>query len=361
MIAEGTDLFAGPVRACYLVQHRRHEVLAAAQSGGVVTGLLLHLLESGRLDRALVTVMPTDGSLRPYSVLTKDPAVIRQSCGSKYCPVSLNARLSEIDAKERIAVVGLPCHLHGVAHLCRHLQRWRRENLLLIGLVCDRVLSFRAMDYLVHRAGLRRQDVRSLRFRSKQRKGWPGDVRIITRDGKSHFLPARERIACKDLFTPQRCRLCFDKMNILSDITCGDPHGLSKDVKGRSAVLARTSEGQSAVQAAIQAGVFGSRSISADDLFAGQKIENKRRDYAAYVELWNARGRTAPRVPIAANRQHGVPTSIERHVCKKRLFDFPKLVEDDSTFRRSLRSIRWNRHMKLFNRLDHLLLGKVVS
>ena len=361
MIAEGTDPFAGPVRDCYLVQHRRRDVLAAAQSGGAVTGLLLHLLERGRIDRALVTVMPEDGSLRPYSLLTNDPETIRKSSGSKYCPVPLNARLSEIDSAERIAVVGLPCHLHGVAHLCRHVPHWRRENLLLIGLVCDRILSFRAMDYLVYKAGIRRQNVQSLRFRSKQRNGWPGDVRIVTREGKSHFLPAGERIACKDLFTPQRCRLCFDKMNVLSDITCGDPHGLSKDVKGKSAVLARTSEGQSAVQSAIGAGVFVSRCIPADDLFAGQKIENKRREYAAYAGLWSARGYAAPSAPIAANRRQSVPTPIERHVCKKRLFDFPKLVADDSTFRRSFGFIRWNRRMNLLNRLDRLFLSKVVS
>ena len=361
MIAEGIDLFNGPVRNSYLVQHRQRDLLAVAQSGGAVTGLLLHLLESRRIDRALVTLMPQDGSLRPYPLLTRNPETIRKSCGSKYCPVPLNTRLSEISPTERIAVVGLPCHLHGVAHLCRHLPHWRRENLLLIGLVCDRILSFHAMDYLIYRAGLHRKDVRSFHFRSKQCSGWPGDVRIVTRDGNSLFLPARKRIECKDLFTPQRCRLCFDKMNVLSDITCGDPHGLSKDIKGQSAILARTSAGQSAVQSAIQAGVFVSRSISADDLFVGQMVENKRRDYAAYVGLWNAHGHTAPRVPIATNRWEGAPTPKERYVCKKRLFDFPALVEDDSTFRRSLRLIRWNRRMRLLNRLHHLFFRKVVE
>jgi len=361
MIADGTDMFAGPVRACYLVQNRQDEVLASAQSGGAVTGLLLHLLDRGRIDRALVTVMPRDGSLRPYPILTRDPEMIRKSCGSKYCPVPLNTQLRKIKPTERVAVVGLPCHLHGVAHLCRHMRHWQRENFLFIGLVCDRILSFRAMDYLVHKAGLCRQDVRFLRFRSKQRSGWPGDVQIIMRDGKSTFLPARERIACKDLFTPQRCRLCFDKMNVLSDITCGDPHGLSKDGEGQSAVIVRTSAGQSAMQFAIQAGIFASHTISADDLLAGQKIQNKRRDYASYVGLWSARGRAVPNVPMMAKRQPDTPSPIERYIYKKRLFGFPALIEDDSTFRRIIRYIRWNRRMGLLSRLDHLLFGKILS
>jgi coenzyme F420 hydrogenase subunit beta len=361
MIAEGVDLFNGPVRNSYLVQYRQRDLLALAQSGGAVTGLLLHLLESRRIDRTLVTLMPQDGSLRPYPLLTRNPETIRKSCGSKYCPVPLNTRLSEISPAERVAVVGLPCHLHGVAHLCRHLPHWRRENFLLIGLVCDRILSFRAMDYLIYRAGLRRQDVRTFYFRSKRRNGWPGDVQIITRDGNSLFLPAKERIECKDLFTPQRCRLCFDKMNVLSDITCGDPHGLPEDIKGQSAVLVRTLAGQSAVQSAIRAGVFVSRSISADDLFVGQMVENKRRDYATYIELWNTHGHTTPNVPIATNRREVALIPIEQYICKKRLFDFPTLVEDDSTFQRSLRFIRWNRRMKLLNRLAYLFFRKAIS
>ncbi len=360
LIAENTDPFGGPVRACYIVQHCQHNLLTAAQSGGAVTGLILHLIEVGRIDRALVTVMPQDGSLRPYPVLTRHPETIRKSCGSKYCPVPLNIRLSEIDPAERIAVVGLSCHLHGVVHLCRHLHRWRRENFLLIGLVCDRTLSFRAMDYLIYRAGLNRQQVRSLCFRSKLRRGWPGDVRIEMHDGRSSFLPAAERITCKDIFTPQRCRLCFDKMNVLSDITCGDPHGLSKDVKGNSALLARTPEGQSAVLSAIRAGIFTSRSVSKEDIFLGQDLEGKQRDYASYTELWRTHGRTVPKVPIASNCDESILTANERRIRNKYLFDFPELVENDSMFRQSRRLIRWNRRMKLLSRFYHILLNKVV-
>lgn len=360
IIADGIDIFKGPVKNSYLLQQRQHDLLTTAQSGGAVTGLLRHLLENRHIDRALVTLMPEDGSLRPYPLLTRNPKIIRKSCGSKYCPVSLNTQLNRISPTERIAVVGLSCHLHGIAHLCRHLPHWRRENLLLIGLVCDRILSFRAMDYLIYKAGLHRQDVHSFKFRSKLRSGWPGDVQIVTREGKSIFLPARERIECKDLFTPQRCRLCFDKMNVLSDITCGDPHGLSKDTKGRSAVISRTLAGQFAVQSAIQAGVFISRSISAEGIFVGQRIENKRREFAAYVGIWNTHGHTIPRVPIITNHRESIPTLKERYACKKRLFSYPALVGDDSTFRKRLRLIRWNHPMRFLNRLRHLFFRKVA-
>lgn len=361
MIEQGIDPFTGPVRACYLLQHRQDGLLGAAQSGGAVTGLLLHLLQTGRIDRALVTVMPQDGSLRPYATLTNDPEMIRESCGSKYCPVPVNSLLSEAEPDERIAVVGLPCHFHGAAHLCRHLPRLRRENLLFIGLVCDRVLSFRAMDYLIARAGVRRNDVKAFHFRSKQRRGWPGDVRIVTHDGTSVFLPAAERIACKNLFTPQRCRLCFDKMNVLADITCGDPHGLSRDVKGSSAVVVRTLAGQDALQSAIDTGVFLSRRIAADGVFDGQQIDQKRRDYAAYIELWSSRGRTGPRVSIPRNDRDAAANLLERRICARRLFDFPRLVEEDLTFRRSLRCIRGDRCMSKLSRLSRLFQNEVTS
>jgi hypothetical protein len=150
-------------------------------------------------------------------------------------------------------------------------------------------------------------------------------------------------------------------MNVLSDITCGDPHGLSRDVKGQSAVIVRTSAGQSAMQSAIQAGIFTSRSISADNLLAGQKIESKRRDYTSYVRLWRNRGGTVPNVPMMAKHQPDTLSPIEQHIHKKRLFDFPALIKDDSTFRRIIRYIRWNRRMRLLSRLDHLLFSKILS
>jgi len=362
MIPEGLDPFAGPVRASYLVQHRQPDLLAAAQSGGAVAGLLLHLLESGRIDRALVTRMPANGSLRPYAILTGDPEVIRDSCGSKYCPIALNAQLREVSPTERIAVVGLSCHIHGVAHLCRHLPRWRRENLLLIGLVCDGTLSFRAMDYLVYRAGLCREEISSLLFRSKRRRGWPGEVLIITRQGNEFYLPARRRGECKDLFTPQRCRLCFDKMNVLSDITCADPYGVSKDPEGQSVVLIRTATGLAAMQSALQAGVFLSQDASADAIFAGQQIENRRRDCAAYFQAWRDWGHCAPCVPIADLHKEGIGGGHRRNGrYEKLLFELPAIAEADTTFQKSFRLIQRRRLGRLLNRACRLFLGKAAS
>jgi len=294
LLAECVDPFAGPVQAAYLVQHRRPDLLAVAQSGGAVTGLLLHLIKIGSIDHALVTQMPKDGSLRPYPLLTRDSEVIRQTCGSKYCPVALNAELRDVNPGKRIAIVGLPCHLHGVAHLCKHLPVWRRENLLLIGLVCDRILSFRAMDYLVQRSGLCREEIGCLLFRSKHRRGWPGDVLITTRPGKQVHLRANRRIECKDLFTPQRCRLCFDKMNVLADITCGDPHGLSNDRRGQSILLARTLKGLDAVQSSFQAAIFEKQQVSPDTIFTGQAMDRRRKDFQEYVRVWKSRGHCPP-------------------------------------------------------------------
>jgi len=174
-------------------------------------------------------------------------------------------------------------------------------------------------------------------------------------------LPARERVACKDFFTPRRCRLCFDKMNILADITCGDPYGISRDVKGRSVMLTRTSAGQGAVQSAIDAGVFASRNISARDFMNGQQIGSKRWDYAVYVRLWNSRGLIAPGVSVSAGMKQINPNPIARHIRERRLFEFPKMMENGSEFRRRLRLTRWNLGTKWLDRLGRFLFDRVAS
>jgi len=52
----------------------------------------------------------------------------------------------------------------------------------------------------------------------------------------------------KDAFTPVRCRLCFDKFNVLSDIACGDGYGAPRRSEGTSALLVRTQAGEEALE-----------------------------------------------------------------------------------------------------------------
>jgi len=290
------DPFKGNVIAAYLGQATDKKLLSEGQSGGIVTALLYHLLDSRQIHRALVTYMPDDGSLRPKSALTADKELIRRAQGSKYCPVPLNAAIKEISAHtdEKVAIVGLPCHIHGIRNIQSQLENFRLAEPFCIGLVCDRTLAFGAIDHLVKKASVSRSDVAYFHFRSKMFGGWPGDVCIRTRNQTIHKVANKERMMIKDIYTPLRCRLCFDKLNVLSDLTVGDAWGIRQDKEGFSVIITRTARGRDFLLSAQDAGVIHLEPIDPGRIFEGQQIEKKRTDWSAFAPAWQQMGGNVP-------------------------------------------------------------------
>ena len=288
-----TDPFKGNVITAYCGQAVDKDVLQNGQSGGAVTALLEHLLDSGRINNALVTQMPQDGSLRPKCVVTCERDVIRKSQASKYCPAPVGAAAQKAIKQngEKLAVVGISCQIHGLANAQTYLGG---PAPLRIGLVCDRMLTFGAIDFLVNKAGVNREDVASLQFRSKKFNGWPGDVCVRMKDGEELCVANKHRGSIKDIYTPLRCRLCFDKMNVLSDIVVGDAWGLRKGKDGFSAIIVRTDKGRDALLSAQKAGALKLETVDPEAVFKGQSAENKRIDWTVFTTTWQDSGLPVP-------------------------------------------------------------------
>ena len=293
LLSPQTDPFRGNCISAHCGQAADKDILQNGQSGGVVTALLEHLLDSGFIDNAIVTQMPQDGSLRPKCVVSSDRDVIRKSQASKYCPATVGAVAQKTVAQngEKLAVVGISCQLHGLANAQAHLGG---PTPLRIGLVCDRMLTFGAIDFLINKAGVNREDVASLQFRSKKFNGWPGDVCVRMKNGDELCVANRHRGSIKDIYTPLRCRLCFDKMNVLSDIVVGDAWGLSKDKEGFSAVIVRTEKGRDALLSAQKTGVLKLEDVDAEAVFKGQAAEKKRVDWTVFTTIWQDLGLSVP-------------------------------------------------------------------
>lgn len=288
-----SDPFRGEVIAAYCGQAADKEILRSGQSGGLATALLYHLLDT-IVDKALVTEMPPDGSLRPICHFTHDKAVIARSQGSKYCPVPLNSFLPtpSLWKNTGYALVGLPCHLHGVQNILA--MRRDLQPPVFIGLICDRTLSYAAIDYLIEKTPLAKHSVSTLHYRDKVLGGWPGNVSVISTVNKSFAVESKHRMWCKRVFTPPRCSLCFDKMNVFADVVLGDAWGVRSGKDGYSVILARTNRGFDIVENAVKAGVIHVDRIEPESVFMGQHIEEKRRDWTAFITTWRNLGRRVP-------------------------------------------------------------------
>ena len=310
------DSFKGPVLGAFCGYATDSEVRSRSQSGGIVSALLCYQLESGCIDRALVSRMPRDGSLRPFASFARTSDQVLSAGGSKYCPIHFGSELRwDMKNSESISIVGTSCQIQTIRNAQARLKEKQRRVWLTIGLFCDRILSHLAIDQLCEKAGCAMADVADFHYRSKERRGWPGEVRIEEKSGQEHFLPAQERIRTKDTFTPARCRVCFDKMNVLADIAVGDAYGLRTDKRGYSVILARTEKGADALEAAENAGLIVLEPVESEAVFRGQKIAAKRQDWAIYTAAWAGLGRTAPHFHLSS---HNSPRSKSARALKQK-------------------------------------------
>ena len=105
----------GPYLNCYIGHAADQQTRYEGSTGGMVTSILLYALESGMIDGALVASLPSDGTLTPKPYIARTTKEILESARSLYCPLPANLALREIlDVPGRYAVVGIPCHLHGI-------------------------------------------------------------------------------------------------------------------------------------------------------------------------------------------------------------------------------------------------------
>ncbi|HIH64454.1 MULTISPECIES: Coenzyme F420 hydrogenase/dehydrogenase, beta subunit C-terminal domain [Methanothermobacter] len=236
---EPEDILMGNYEECYTAHSRDEELRYGASSGGMISQILIYLLEEGLIDGALVTRMNPERPLEPEPFIARTPQEIVESRGSKYCPVPANVALREIlERPGRYAVVGLPCHIHGVRKAERVSRKLRERIVYHMGIVCNHTPTFKATEFLLEGLGVDPGDVKSIRYRGE---GWPGSLRIETESGEILLLPEYWGSGFGQLFMPERCRLCADHMAELSDISFADPwlKEFENEKRGRTLVIQR--------------------------------------------------------------------------------------------------------------------------
>ena len=282
--------FEGPIRAAFLARASDGATELAGQAGGLGRELIAWCLEAGHIDGAVIVVDDPAEPLRPKSLIVTDPQQIRRASRSKYCPIPVNALILQMMRFEgRLAYVGLSCHMQGLELAMERIRKLRNKVVLRVGLFCDRVLTYPAAEFLTRCAGASETGtVRKFDYRGKEWQGWPGDIRVVTEDGREHNAPRAARAGSRALFTPVHCWLCPDKLNVLCDVALGDPHGV---VQGRSvptAVLARTEAGLALLRAAEAAGRLELVPTDPAPIVAGQNIRDN-------TEIARASGRAMAR------------------------------------------------------------------
>jgi len=295
---ELTDAYKGQALSAFLVHAVDPQSRLESQSAGAVTALCGYLLSCGEVDGVLVTEMPVDGSLRPKPFIARSAEDLKKARGSKYCPTGSNAGLRRVNLEESIALVGLGCHIHGLRRAEMNMPNRVSNVKVAIGLICEGMMGFGSMDYLVEKSGLKRDEVESLRFKNKKFGGWPGDTSVKLFNGEERRVSKKHRLASKFGFGLPRCMLCWDKLNIGADITAGDPWGICNDKEGFNVLIARTEKGNKIVRNAISKGFLVGELLDIEMINRGQNIEVRRKSCSGSLNAWKEMGRLIPEVPF---------------------------------------------------------------
>lgn len=269
-----TDELLGNSLGFYLGRSMDKKILKAAASGGLVSSLLEFALEENIIDGALLVRMNSDNPFEPEIFVARTREEILSAAQSKYLPVPLNSKLKEImETDGKFAVVGLPCHMHGIRKAEMVSEKLRNKMKLHLGLMCSHTLNIYALEFLFKNSKIKTENVKEMKFREGE---WPGRVTIKLYRGKDITIafPRLSLFFNTYLFTPLRCTQSSDFINDFSDISFGDAHS-EKDKsnrRGESLIVTKTSTGEEILQKARSKGKINIIEVDREVVLKAQRV-----------------------------------------------------------------------------------------
>ncbi|MCK4731404.1 MAG: Coenzyme F420 hydrogenase/dehydrogenase, beta subunit C-terminal domain, partial [Methanophagales archaeon] len=287
---EPKDILLGNYLNCYTGHATDYDIRYNSASGGLVTQLLIFALEEGIINGTLVTRMKKDNPLEPEPFIARTKGEIIEASKSKYCPVPANIALKEIlESKEgeRFAVVGLPCHLHGLRKAEMVNRKLKDRIALHIGIFCGTTKNFLGTEFQLRRMGIKKEEVAKLDYRGE---GWPGSMTVQLKNEQRKlselYFKYYDSKFCS--FMDWRCVVCTDRTAEVADVSFGDAWlpVIEDDKVGTSIIISRSRHGEYLLQQMMQREKVKLLLASAEKVIESQGgLSMEKRDVKALFTL----------------------------------------------------------------------------
>lgn len=287
----------GNVQQTYIGYSAVPEVRRRGASAGVITQILLYLLEQGLIDGAVVVQQGRTIPWLAEPVIALTPEDIIAGSQSVYMPVPVNMLLPKMAAFEgRLAYVGLPDQVAALRRLQQLGHPGAQKVDYVLGPYVGTIMYFDAIKSYLRSNGVRHiEDVTELRYREGE---WPGYLQIKTRDGRvlraekfyyNYLIP---------FFITRSTLLAVDFTNELTDISVGDAWHPNYEAQGQgfSVVVARSNKGADVLARMQDAGVVQLDQITVDEALAmhGHMLDFKKRGAFIRMDWRRAVGQPVP-------------------------------------------------------------------
>jgi coenzyme F420 hydrogenase subunit beta len=222
---------------------RVKEPIPGGQDGGVVTALLVALLEAGEIDGALVAREHPTETWKAIPYVATTPEEVAACAGSFYNQTLALAHLDlddyDLPPRPRLVLVGTPCEVQGLrAMQARPWRRWGASQVeavvLAVALLCTKSFNYEALML---------RELRDTRGIDLERVGRVDVIRgkLIVDDTEGHTI-LEEPIRDFHGAALKGCDECADFLGFGADISVGSVGSAD----GYSSVMIRTPAGATA-------------------------------------------------------------------------------------------------------------------
>ncbi len=273
----------GPVIAMRAGHATDPDLRRNASSGGVLSAILVHLLETGAVDGVLQTAADPDLPVGNRTVVCVTPRDVFAAAGSRYAPSAPLADLStHLSSGRRLAFVGKPCDVAALQVMKRYEPRIAERFPYILSFFCAGVPSLSGARAILAQLGLAEREVTAFRYRGD---GWPGFATATLADGtmrRMSYADSWGGVLSKHV--QLRCKICPDGTGGFADVVCADAwetgvkgYPVFTEREGVSLVVSRTECGEALVQAALAAGAISAAPFDIAALKAIQPGQTGRR------------------------------------------------------------------------------------
>lgn len=294
------ELLIGDYHTAYLGYDTNVAQRQISSSGGLLTWLLIRLLEEKIIDGVITTVAsdnPENGLFR-FDIL-RTPDALRKASGSKYYPVEASEvvkRVMKDKTDDTYAILGVPCLLQGVNIAKKKYKRLDRKLRFSFSLVCGQLPNAAYTELLSSCSGLNESDLGTVDYRNKENTTSASNYVFVPEDKSGnkgqplYWVEQPSYLWENSFFIHTACRFCDDLYGRTADAVFMDAWlpGISQKPEGHSLVVIRDPEIDAVFQQGKAAGLCEISPVSIDDVLTSQRTQIIKKTEMLSAHLYKA-------------------------------------------------------------------------
>lgn len=247
--------YTGPYSALFIGYASDPPLRAAGASGGILSTLLIYLLEQKRIEGAVVTRMSPEKPwlTEPFIATTREE--ILQGAQSKYILTSVNEMLDRMEIfGGPLAYVGLPGQVQSIRKLQAAKDPSVQHIRYIFGPFFGNTLHFSSIRSFLRSHGEKdHRLIRKLYFRYGE---WPGNMRVEMENGRVIEMKKFHANYLIPFHIVKNSLYCTDFTNEFTDISGGDAWAPVYEERGMgySLVIGRSGKGAELLEEMEKAG-----------------------------------------------------------------------------------------------------------